>query len=152
LTVKETLPIYLVEIEPGNYHLFISAKLGIHKVWLLLDTGASKTAFDNIKIENMFGSNKMEIQEIHSVGLGSNQVQTHLRILKSIKLGAIKISKVEVAVLDLSHVNEAYKMLGCQEIGGVLGSDILILLKAHINLDKLQLQLKQQSITPKTQL
>jgi hypothetical protein len=115
-----------------------------------LDTGASKTAFDNTKIENIFGSNKMEIQEIHSVGLGSNQVQTHLRILKSIKLGAIKLSKVEVAVLDLSHVNEAYKMLGCQEIDGVLGSDILILLKAHINLDKLQLQLKQQSITPKT--
>jgi hypothetical protein len=142
LITKETLPIHLVEIEPGNYHLFIACKVGRNNAWLLLDTGASKTAFDFTKIESMLGAHKHEQQEIHSVGLGSNQVQTHLRILSSIKFDGIKITNVEIAVLDLSHVNEAYEMLGCKQIDGVLGSDILIYLKAQINMEKMLLQLK----------
>jgi hypothetical protein len=142
LITKETLPIHLVEIEPGNYHLFVSCKVARNNAWLLLDTGASKTAFDFTKIETMLGSHKHEQKEIHSVGLGSNQVQTHLRILSSLKFGCIKIANVEIAVLNLSHVNEAYEMLGYRQIDGVLGSDILMHLKAQINMEKMLLQLK----------
>jgi predicted aspartyl protease len=142
LTQKVSIPLYLQEIEPGNYHLFIEVKVGRKKVRLLLDTGASKTAFDTHKILELVQATNKEHTEMNSVGLGSNQVNTHLRELTSMRFGEIKLKKVEVAVLDLSHVNHAYQMLGIEEISGVLGSDLLVKLKASINLEKMILRLK----------
>lgn len=138
------LPIEFIEIEPGNFHLFIYVKIGRKKARLLLDTGASKTAFDSNKILEYAHAHSSEPTEMHSVGLGSSQVHTQLKDLGSIKFGEIKLSKIEVAVLDLSHVNSAYKMLGLPEIVGVLGSDILVNLKAILNLGKMEIKLKQK--------
>jgi hypothetical protein len=137
-------PIEFIEIEPGNFHLFIYVKIGRKKARLLLDTGASKTAFDSNKILEYAHAHSSEPTEMHSVGLGSSQVHTQLKDLGSIKFGEIKLSKIEVAVLDLSHVNSAYKMLGLPEIVGVLGSDILVNLKAILNLGKMEIKLKQK--------
>ncbi len=140
--IKSVLPIEFIEIELGNYHLFVYVKIGRKKVRLLLDTGASKTAFDSTKILEIEHAQSNEELEMHSVGLGSSKVHTQLKEIKTIKLGEIKLHKTEVAVLDLSHVNIAYNTLGLQSITGVLGSDILVKLKAILDLNKKELKLK----------
>lgn len=137
-----TLTLLLEEIEPGNYHVFIEAKAGRHKIRLLVDTGASRTAFDMERFKRLAGKKEATADPIHSVGLGSNQVTTQLHELSSLSLGEIKLKHFGVAVLDLNHVNQAYNMLGLPPIDGVLGSDVLVNHKAIIDLGKRQLKLK----------
>jgi predicted aspartyl protease len=143
LKVKSIIPLDVLEIESDNFHLFVEVKIGRRNARLLLDTGASKTAFDSNKIKKFIGKNEPENLGINSVGLGSNQVTTHLTQLTSLKMGEIILKKVNVAVLDLAHVNEAYQILGFPEIDGVLGSDVLVKLKAIINLESMVMKLKQ---------
>ncbi|MBU3663272.1 MAG: DUF3810 family protein [Bacteroidetes bacterium] len=82
---KTSLPIEPIEIEPGNFHLFLTVKIGVKKARLLLDTGASRTAFDLHRFENFAHRNKQDHQEINSVGLGSNEVKTHLAQINTLK-------------------------------------------------------------------
>jgi hypothetical protein len=138
---KTFLPIEPIEIEPGNFHLFLTVKIGVKKARLLLDTGASRTAFDLHRFENFAHRNKQDHQEINSVGLGSNEVKTHLAQINTLKLGEIKHKGLLAAVLDLAHVNQAYELLQLPPIDGVMGSDILMQYLATINLKKMELSL-----------
>lgn len=144
MKVKQILPIEFIEIEEGNYHLFIYSKIGRKKARLLVDTGASKTAFDQEQILKFVDATKLKKHDINSIGLGSNQVETHLSSLPTIKFGEIKLSQHEIAVLDLSHVNHAYKTLGFPTIDGVLGSDLLHLFNALIDYKKERLVLESK--------
>ena len=141
---KTIIPISFIEIEKDNFHLFISAKIGRKKARLLLDTGASKTAFDQEQIVRFVDASKLRKYEINYIGLGSIQVETHLISLPSFKLGNIKILTYEIAVLDLSHVNQAYQSLGFPTIDGVLGSDLLYQFKAIINYPKEKLTMRHE--------
>ncbi len=139
---KETLPIEFAEIEPGNFHLFMKVKIGRKNARLLLDTGASKTVLDQSRVLQFIQFHHLKSHDIASVGLGSNSVETQLTQLSSMGFGTIKIKPVEVAVLDLSHVNQTYAMLGMPVIDGVLGSDILYQLKAVIDYGTKRVRLK----------
>ena len=131
-----------VEIEEGNYHLFVIAKAGRKKARLLLDTGASKTVFDSSQIADFTGE-KNKTHTTESVGLGANKVETALFNLSSLNLGGLKIKGPEIALLDISHVNMAYEMAGIPKIQGILGSDILMKTQATIDYGKLKLKLKE---------
>ena len=144
--IRQTLPIEFIAIEPGNFHLFLKVKIARKNARLLLDTGASKTAFDSHQIEKFIAKSKLISNEIHSVGLGSNQMNTALCKLSSIHFGSIAIKKAEVTVLDLSHVNAAYQHLGFAGIDGVLGSDFLQLLQAEISYPKKHLKINNKSL------
>lgn len=133
---KTIIPISFIEIEKNNFHIFVSTKIGRKSARLLLDTGASKTAFDQEQIIRFIDASKLRKYEINSIGLGSNQVETHLIALPSFKIGDIRILNHEIAVLDLGHVNQAYQSLGFPIIDGVLGSDLLYQFKAIINYPK----------------
>lgn len=136
-----TIPIEPIALEPGNFHLFIKVKIGVKSARLLLDTGASRTAFDTTQFAKFTQSKHANPLEIQSIGLGTNEVSTSINCVSSIRFGDLKLAHVEVAVLNLSHVNAAYKQLGLAEIDGVLGADLLMQLKAVINLKKLELKL-----------
>lgn len=141
MVVKETLPIEFIEIEPGNFHLFVYLKIGRKKARMLLDTGASKTAFDQIEVLKFVSEKTLRSHEIQSVGLGSNAVLTQLSQLPKMKFGNLILQRQEVAVLNLNHVNQAYEMLHLKKIDGVLGSDILHALHAIIHYPKAELKL-----------
>lgn len=138
---KIEISLEAAEIEAGNYHLFIQAKAGRKKVRLLLDTGASKTVFDLTQI-HLFSGKKNELQQTESVGLGAEKVATGLFHLSSLSIGELKIIQPEIALLDISHVNQAYEMAGIAPIQGILGSDLLMQTKAIIDFGKLKLKLQ----------
>lgn len=123
------IPIQFVEIEDGGYHLFIDAFVNGKNVNLLVDTGASKTVFDNTKIRQVLDiqddNQAFELSPHKSTGLGTNSMDSHLVKLKVFQIGEILIENFETVVLPMDHVNEAYRMLDHTEIDGVLGSDIL---------------------------
>ena len=136
-----SVPIDVIALEPGNYHFFIEVKIGVKLARLLIDTGASRSAFDQSRFARFTKGKHQTNQEIQSIGLGASEVSTQLSSLSSIRFGALKLTHVEVAVLNLSHVNQAYQHLGIPIIDGILGADLLVQLKATINLKKQELRL-----------
>ncbi len=133
---KYKVKIIIEEIEKKNYHLFIELKIGEKKSRLLVDTGASKTVLDKESVLKYVKKNTIKKIDTKSVGLGNIEVETRIVELKSLRFGRMKIRKLEVAVLDLSHVNQSYTMIQLPEIDGVLGSDFLMKYKAIINYEK----------------
>jgi len=142
IKMKTSLPINVKEIEKDNYHLFIRVKIGRKKANLLLDTGASKTVFDKKKVLQFIEKKYIKKNENKSVGLGTDAVKTATTQLAKVKFNKLKLAIIEVVVLDLSHVNITYKLLGLDQIDGVLGSDFLYDHKAIINYEKKRLTLK----------
>jgi hypothetical protein len=79
------------------------------------------------------------------VGLGISEVKTEFAALRRLKFGSFRVKQMEVGVLDLTHVNTSYRMLGLPEIDGVLGSDFFMKYNAVINFEKRRLILKREN-------
>jgi predicted aspartyl protease len=133
---KHKIDISIKEIDKKNYHLFIQIQIKKISLRLLVDTGASKTVFDRKHVLKVAKESKIKALETKSVGLGASEVETQMVKLKELKFGRMKVEKMEVAVLDLSHVNHSYNLLELPQIDGVLGSDFLMKYKAVINYKK----------------
>jgi predicted aspartyl protease len=129
------LPIRIINIEDDGFHLMVSIKIGRKKANMLLDTGASRTVFDQQRIARFLPENQegFEKNERLSTGLGTNTLESQVTELKSMKLGDIKISGFQAIILDMKHVNESYKQLGLPPIDGVVGSDLLMKYDAVID-------------------
>ncbi|MBN2745588.1 MAG: retropepsin-like domain-containing protein [Bacteroidales bacterium] len=141
------LPIHLVEIEDGGYHLFVEASVNKKPVFLLVDTGASKTVFDAEKVKKLLDIDSQEFQfELSphkSTGLGTSDMESHLVVFETFELKELCLADFQAVVLPMEHVNLAYSMLNHREIDGVLGSDILTQYKAVIYYGKRKLKLYQ---------
>lgn len=140
-----SIPIEFNEIEDDGYHLFIVAKVNDKKVRLLIDTGASKTVFDDSSIRKVLdietNEEAFELSPHKSTGLGTNSMDSRLVTIQKFELGEIILTDYEAVVLPMDNVNEAYRMLEHDEIHGVLGSDILKRFKAIIYYNKKVLKL-----------
>ncbi len=129
------------QIEAGNFHLFIPVKIGRKSARMLLDTGASKSVMDEERVFQFIKKHSLKIDAAQSVGLGAKTLPTNIAELPSVNIAEAKLVGVEVAVLNLNHVNEIYRSIGLPEIDGVLGSDLLMKYKAIINYEKRLLSL-----------
>lgn len=128
------IPIRIIPIENDGFHLLVKIKINDRIATMIIDTGASRTVFDEelilkyLKVEE----STFEENEKLSTGLGTNSMKSKAIELKSIKFGNLKIKNYQAIVLDLKHVNESYKMLKLPIIHGVLGGDLLNKYKAVI--------------------
>ena len=136
------IKIIVEEIEKKNYHLFVGIKIGKKSSRLLIDTGASKTVFDKQLVLKFVKQNKLKANKTKSVGLGTSEVETKIVTIKELQFGTMKVKKLEIAVLDLSHVNDSYKQIKLPKIDGVLGSDFLMKYNAVINFPQAMLKLR----------
>lgn len=108
---------------------------------MLIDTGASKTVFDENRIKKFIDENEFILNEKLSTGLGTNSMQTHSATIKKIQFGKIVLKNFNTILLDLSHVNESYSKLDLPVIDGVLGSDLMIEYNAVIDYKSKELKL-----------
>ena len=139
------IPLQILEIEDGGYHLFIKTRVGRRVARMLLDTGASKTVFDLQSLRHILGHKEDENFNLSphlSTGLGTNTMESRQTVLKHFRIGHLVLKNYEVVALEMSHVNESYKMLGYKPIHGVLGSDILKKYRAVIDYAHAELRLE----------
>ena len=136
------IPIQFLDIENEGYHLLIKVLLNNKTANLIIDTGASRSAFDINQIDKFI--NDKELKEIDklSTGLGTNTMKSHSINIDKVQFGDYIIDNYNAIVIDMSHVNESYKSLDLEPIDGVLGGDILYDTKAIIDYDKKCLILK----------
>ena len=141
LSRNTNIPIEILLIEDDGSHLLIKSKINGKIARLLIDTGASRSVFDEERIRQFVNDKSFIQHDKLSTGLGTNSMPTSTVTLKSLKLGDLVIENFDAVLLDLKYVNGTYGTLGYSAIDGVLGNDILVKYKATINYKKLTLTL-----------
>lgn len=129
------MPLTLIKIEDGGFHLIVKVIINGKAANMILDTGASKTAFDFNSILNYINKEKLSDIDVQATGLGSNSINSKVVNIKSFKFGEIDIKNYKAVVIDMAVVIETYKKLGLRPFVGVLGSDLLYKLKANIDFE-----------------
>ena len=111
------------EMMGGGYHPFITVTVEGVKCRFLIDTGASKSVIDKAFYESKLGR-KLKVIKQETTGLHSTVMESYVGKLKSMDIGALKISNYEIAAVDLNHVNGTYQKMKIKKIHGILGSDV----------------------------
>jgi len=127
-----TIPIQLLELDDQGIHLIINAFIDDLKINLIIDTGASKTVFDE-KFLQEYCTFIDDENIIESKGINSEFLETKKAEIKKIKFGEIEFTDFETVLLDLSNINEIYSEFTDLTIYGLIGGDFLIKHKAVIN-------------------
>jgi len=136
-----SIPLKEIKIDENGLHLKLKAEINGKKCHLTLDTGASRTVFDTVKITEYVESKPELIEGKLSTGLGTDSMESHAVTLENFKIGKLCIKQFEAITLDLGMLNKSYQLINEDEVAGVLGSDVLKNYSAKINYEKLTLKL-----------
>lgn len=137
-----TIPLEIIDLQDDGFHPLVEVVVFGKPFILVLDTGASKTAFDKDLLQQ--ANEEMELLDSDklSTGLGTNTMTSFTATIHDMQIGTLSIPEFEVAVLDLSTINIAYGQLNKPQVLGVLGGDILMKYKAVIDYGRQTLTLK----------
>lgn len=138
-----TIPLQIIDLHDDGFHPLLEITLFGKAFIVVLDTGASKTAFDRSMLFEANETTDILASDRLSTGLGTNSMESFTAIISGMFIGDLPITDFEVAVLDLSTINVAYSQMGHPQVLGVLGGDILMRYKAIIDYDKQVLKLKK---------
>jgi len=137
------IPLQIIDLHEDGFHPLIEISVFGKSFIVVLDTGASKTAFDQNLLMRFNEEAVLKMSDKLSTGLGTNSMVSSTAIVHDLSIGGLLIDEFEVAVLDLSTINIAYSQLGHPEVLGVLGGDILMKYKAVIDYGKRVLMLER---------
>jgi predicted aspartyl protease len=127
------IPLQIIDLEDDGFHPLVEVVVFGKPHTVVLDTGASRTAFDkSILLEANIDAAFRESDKL-STGLGTNAMVSSTLLLHDLHISTLHIPDFEVAVLDLSTINHAYSRLNLPTILGVLGGDVLMQYKAVID-------------------
>jgi hypothetical protein len=130
---KTKVRLEIIDLRAEGFHPLIAVTLFGKRFILVLDTGASKTAFDKTLLFEANPLTRITLSDRLSTGLGTNNMASYTAIIDDLTIGDLVIDEFEVAVLDLSAINIAYAQLNHPLVLGVLGGDILFKYKAVID-------------------
>jgi len=135
------IPLQIIELQDDGFHPLVDVVVFGKPFILVLDTGASKTAFDKDLLQRANLEAEFLESDKLSTGLGTNTMTSFTATIHDMKIGTLNIPEFEVAVLDLSTINHAYQQLNLPQVLGVLGGDILMKYAAVIDYGKSTLTL-----------
>ena len=139
------IPLEISPIEDDGHHIYVKAKVNRKNARMLVDTGASRTVFDLEQITRLINDLHLEEMDKLSTGLGTNTMTSQIAVIEKIRFGDLVLHDFEAVVIDMTHVNRSYKMLGMPLITGVIGGDILTQFGAVIDYRKKLLSLRGSS-------
>ncbi len=142
------IPFEFVSIQDDGVHLVLQAQLNNTDCRLLIDTGASRTVFDQNRIDKFVENPDLQENEQRSTGLGTNQMKSHIIQIEKLEIGDLCLKDYTSVVIDMVHINQSFELFGLEVIDGVIGGDILLEYKAEIDYRKKELRLR----VPKKQL
>lgn len=141
--VKYKLPLEIVDLQGDGFHLLVEVVVFGQTFKAVLDTGASKSAFDMEIISSLAPENQIiHVPNHHAIGLGTTTMERYFVVCPELKIGDLIIKDYEVPVFDLSAIKFAYDKLDLPPVIGVIGGDILMDYKATIDYEHLQLNLQ----------
>jgi hypothetical protein len=137
------IPLELINLQGDGFHLLVEVVVYGQNFQAVLDTGASKSAFDKEIIESLTVDDIIHIPDQHAIGLGTTTMERYVAHFAELKIGSLVIEHYEAPVFDLSAVKYAYEQLNLPPVIGVIGGDILMDFNAKIDYESLTLVLKR---------
>lgn len=137
------IPLQIIDLQDDGFHPLVEVVIYGKAFLLVLDTGASKTAFDKEVLQNANNYAVFSESDKLSTGLGTTTMASFTATIHDMQIGALHIPEFEVAVLDLSTINYAYSQLNKPMVLGVLGGDILMKYSAIVDYGMQTLTLKK---------
>lgn len=142
---KYKIPLEVVDLQGDGFHLLVEVVVFGQIFKAVLDTGASKSAFDFEIISGLASQDQIiHVPDHHAIGLGTTTMERYLVVCPKLKLGKLTIKNYEAPVFDLSAIKFAYEKLNLPPVIGVLGGDILMQYQGVINYQKLKLTLEKK--------
>ncbi|MCC6721999.1 MAG: retropepsin-like domain-containing protein [Bacteroidia bacterium] len=125
-----------ITIEPigdDGFHVFCNLKINDIKCRALIDTGASKTVIsielkEKLNLPDFINPNDNLVSGIHP-----EKVDVSFVTIEKLSFGKFNINNLISGTINLSHVNEQYKILKIKPFDLILGSDVLYNSKALID-------------------
>jgi len=142
--METTLAIQKVEISNG-YHLIIEIYVNNKKCRMILDTAASSSIFDKKQISKKFKNLDYSNDYIPATTASGATEQQYIT-LKKVELKGIIIDNYRCAVINLDHINKAYKQLKIEPVDGMIGADVLVKYAALIDLSFMELVLYELKV------
>ena len=122
-------------------HLYLRAEVNDSTAIFVLDTGAGSTVMEE-KRESKFNLTTSS-SEIKAVGAGGSNLALKESSIQNFQIKDYVLHNHKIHLMNLDHINNAFKEVGIAEIDGVIGADILIKGKAVIDYENLILYLKE---------
>ncbi|HRN42068.1 MAG: clan AA aspartic protease [Flavobacteriales bacterium] len=119
------LPLTIQAIENDGYHLLTTILINGKNALIIIDTGASRSVFDETRIIDFIGHNNLSEHDKLSSGLGTNTMTSKKVVLDTLNLNGLVLNHYEATILNLHHVNQSYQKIGLNPIDGILGGDVL---------------------------
>ncbi len=139
---KYILPLEAIDLQGDGFHLLVEVVVFGQIFKAVLDTGASKSAFDMEIISGLAPKDQIiHVPDHHAIGLGTTTMERYFVNCPELKLGDLVIDNYEAPVFDLSAISFAYDKLDLPAVLGVIGGDILMEYNGVINYKKLSLTL-----------
>jgi predicted aspartyl protease len=134
--MRFSVPLHIIDLHEDGFHPLLDITVFNKSFKVVLDTGASKTAFDKNLLLEINEIDLLNASDKLSTGLGTNTMESFTATIYDMAIGKLKIPEFDVAVLDLSTINIAYEQMGHPQVLGVIGGDILMQYKAVIDYGK----------------
>ncbi len=139
------IPIEIVQLGEEGTHIFCKSKINGKKARGLIDTGASKSVLAKSFADKLKNLKKVSMLDNTTSGIGPDQVDASFAKLKTIQFKKLKIKKLIVGTIDVSHVTEMYKSLKVKPFDFILGGEILERYNAVIDYGDKELRLYPKS-------
>src|SRR4051812_9599482 len=107
-----SIPLQIIDLHDDGFHPLLEITLFNKVFTVVLDTGASKTAFDRTALFEANETTDILASDRLSTGLGTNPMESFTAVISGMFIGSLPIADFEVAVLDLSAINIAYGQMG----------------------------------------
>jgi hypothetical protein len=130
-------PLKILQLEKGDFHTLLNGTVAGHKVRIVLDTGASHTCVDRQFVNEILPDLHLEANEGVNAGIGGTGFEVLVADLPDVRIGRFHLKTFpNIAVIDFSHINNAYRKLRRKPIQLILGNDFCVNHKAVIDYDK----------------
>jgi predicted aspartyl protease len=139
LTAEGYLAVRLVRSKSGL--LEIPAQVGGSPATLLLDTGASRTGFDQASAKRLELCTRCIDDRACGIGGGDQPVSS--AAMKDFCIGPCSLPGIDAILVDFSHVNKLRAKRGDKPVDGVLGSDILAARAAVVDYGSFTLYIRE---------
>ena len=94
------VPLQIIDLQSEGFHPLIAITLFGKNFILVLDTGASKTAFDKTLLIEADPLTRITLSDRLSTGLGTNSMASYTAIIDDLTIGDLRIEEFEAAVLE----------------------------------------------------
>lgn len=129
-----SVPLHLINLQDDGFHLLVEIVVFGEKFFAVVDTGASRSVFDNTLMEKHLSELIMS-EETQAATIFSSST-TLEGIIPKLKIGKLTLKNYKTVGLDLQSVTDTYVQLGHPPIAGIIGGDILMKFNARIDYQK----------------